>query len=104
MPTSPRLIYLSGSAANLSPGADFPLTAPETILGRSETCEIPLESPTVSRHHARITRHDEAFILDDLGSTLGSYVNGASLGKNTHRLVPGDQVRLGRDTLFEFQA
>lgn len=103
MPTNPRLIYLSGSAAGLIPGAAFPLTTPETILGRSATCDIPIESPTVSRHHARITLQGDACLLDDLGSTLGTFVNGASLGKNTHPLVPGDQIRLGRDTLFELQ-
>jgi pSer/pThr/pTyr-binding forkhead associated (FHA) protein len=103
MPTSPRLIYLSGSAAGLPPGAAFPLTAAETLLGRSETCDIPLASPTVSRHHARITRQGEDFILDDLGSTLGTYVNGASIGKNPYPLTPGDQIRLGRDVSFEFQ-
>lgn len=104
MSGNPRLIYLSGSAAGLTPGAAFPLTTTETILGRSETCNIPLESPTVSRHHARITRQGETFLLDDLGSTLGTSVNGAAIGKNTRPLVPGDKIRLGRDTTFEFQA
>ena len=99
MPANPHLILTSGPAA----GAIYPLTASETILGRSETCEIPIDSPTVSRHHARITRQGDAFILDDLGSTLGTYVNGAAIGKNTCPLSPGDQIRLGRDTLFEFQ-
>ncbi len=103
MPANPRLIYHSGSAAGLTPGATFPLTAAETVLGRSETCEIPIASPTVSRHHARITRQGADFILDDLGSTLGTFANGAAIGKNTHPLTPGDQIRLGRDTLFEFQ-
>lgn len=104
MSSSPRLIFLSGSAASLTPGAAFPLAASETIFRRSETCDIPLESPTVSRHHARIARQGDDFMLDDLGSTLGSYVNGAAIGKHTHRLVLGDQIRLGRDILFEFQA
>lgn len=103
MPANPRLIYLSGTAAGLTPGATFPLTAPETIFGRSETCEIPIDSPTVSRHHARITRQGDTYLLDDLGSTLGTFINGAAIGKNTHPLSPGDQIRLGRDTLFEFQ-
>lgn len=103
MAGNPRLIYLSGSAAGLTPGASFPLTAAETTLGRSETCDIPLESPTVSRHHARLTRQGDEYILDDLGSTLGTYVNGVSIGKSTYPLAPGDQIRLGRDSVFEFQ-
>ena len=103
MPDTPRLIYLSGSASGLTSGAAFPLTAGETILGRSPTCEIPIESPSVSRHHARLTRQGDDFILDDLGSTIGTFVNGTSLGRSTHCLIPGDQIRLGRDNIFEFQ-
>jgi len=103
MPDFPRLILISGPVAGLTPGDSFPLAAAETVLGRSPTCAIQVAAPTVSRHHARLTRQGDDFILDDLGSTLGTYVNGVSLGKNTHRLAPGEQIRLGRDAIFEFQ-
>jgi pSer/pThr/pTyr-binding forkhead associated (FHA) protein len=103
MSDSPRLIFSSGMVAGLTPGDTFPLASVETVLGRSPTCDIPVASPTVSRHHARITRQGDDFILDDLGSTLGVSVNGVSLGKNTHRLAPGEQIRLSRDAIFEFQ-
>ena len=46
------------------------------VIGRSSDCDVVLDSWTVSRHHARIRREGELWILEDLHSTNGTGVNG----------------------------
>jgi hypothetical protein len=65
----------------------------ELVVGRSPGCDIVISHESVSRRHARLTPRDGAWILHDLGSTNGSFVNGSRVGRCS--LVPGDDVRLG---------
>ena len=46
-----------------------------TLVGRSQDCAVMLPSNTVSRHHARIRREGDRFLLRDLGSTNGTLLN-----------------------------
>jgi diguanylate cyclase (GGDEF)-like protein len=82
-------------------GATFALEGDETILGRGSTAAIVLDEPSVSRHHARIRRDDEGhYVIEDLGSTNGTFVRGRRV-----RSVPlrsGDRVQLGRECIFRF--
>lgn len=51
----------------------------------------------ISRNHARITRDDETIYLEDLGSSNGTFINGARLHRDHPRqLVEGDRVRFGQ--------
>jgi ABC transport system ATP-binding/permease protein len=68
-------------------------TAPITI-GRSDDNSVTLPHPQVSLHHARITRTSQGdYVITDLGSTNGTYVNGYSIRQA--KLVPGVEVRIG---------
>jgi phosphoserine phosphatase RsbU/P len=60
----------------MDPGQSLSLDSPATVLGRHPTCDIVLESPSVSRQHARITNIDGKFYIEDLHSRNGTYVNG----------------------------
>ena len=51
------------------------LTEPKVLIGRSELCDISIESRFVSKHHALLVRTDEALHLLDLNSTNGTFVN-----------------------------
>jgi hypothetical protein len=74
--------------------AEFPLLKPEVSLGRGEDNDIVIPHPSVSRSHARLARQDGSFVLTDLNSTNGSYVNNRQvLGSAV--VVNGSEVRLG---------
>ncbi len=65
----------------------------DILIGRIPGTDIELESPTVSRRHARVRRDGDGFVLEDLGSTNGSVVRGARV--RWQRLAAGDLVHVG---------
>lgn len=72
-------------------------TEPLTI-GRSPNCEIPVDQESVSRRHCRIHFEDGEFLVRDLGSTNGTYVNDVPV-ESQSRLRHGDQLMVGRTFL-----
>jgi pSer/pThr/pTyr-binding forkhead associated (FHA) protein len=64
-----------------------------TNIGRSETNDIILQSPAVSKEHARIKYEDGQFVIYDLASTNGTYVNGVKINKRA--LSDGDEITFG---------
>ncbi len=67
-------------------------------IGRSANNDLFIDQESVSRHHARMTCDGEGYLLSDLGSTNGTYVNDERV-RAQRRLVDGDQVRIGRSIL-----
>lgn len=67
------------------------------LIGRGSS-QIPLTDQTVSRRHAELTASDDGWLLADLNSANGTYVNGVRVQKPT-RLKHGDQIRLGSTLL-----
>lgn len=65
----------------------------ELVIGRGTACDIVIGNDSVSRRHALLMPRDGAWILQDLGSTNGSFVNGFRVGRCS--LLPGDDVWLG---------
>ncbi len=83
-------------------GKRIPLGAGEIECGRSMQTGIPLDDDAVSRRHARFAWTGSSFIVSDLGSTNGTFVNDASLsGVRERTLHDGDQVKIGH-TIFKF--
>jgi len=91
----PRLIVLQGP----DKGRTFQTGDEPVVLGRSSE-QAPLTDNTVSRRHAELRLVDGAWVIEDLGSSNGTYVNGVRIAKPT-RLKRGDQIRLG-STLLVF--
>ncbi|MHB8193452.1 MAG: FHA domain-containing protein [Bellilinea sp.] len=54
-----------------------------------------MESPGVSRRHARLIQQDQGYLLEDLGSSNGTFVNGERISTGV-QLKNGDEVRLGQ--------
>ena len=71
----------------------------DVFIGRDGTrCEVVLEDPAVSELHARIKREEGQFILHDLGSTNGTFVNGEQVYR--HPLSDKDRLQLGETQLM----
>ena len=66
-------------------------------IGRLEDNDVLIENDAVSGHHARVVFRDDAFLLEDLGSTNGTFVNGEPI--TAHRLKDEDVVRIGKHEL-----
>jgi hypothetical protein len=87
------------SAPGHQPGSRYDVSDGAT-LGRGDV-EIVLEDPFASSRHARIERQGGSVVLEDLGSTNGTYLN-EELLSGPQPLHPGDRVRIG-DSVFSFQ-
>jgi pSer/pThr/pTyr-binding forkhead associated (FHA) protein len=74
----------------------------DIVLGRGDRAEIRLEDPFASGRHARVFRQGNIMVIEDLGSTNGTYLNEEVL-QTPRPLHPGDRVRIG-DSEFTFEA
>lgn len=83
----------------LEAGQEFELTELVTTLGRARDNHIVLSDPTVSRYHARVDRQGNAFILSDLNSMSGTWLNGRRLAA-PQWLREGNTIVLGNTTLI----
>jgi len=71
------------------------------VLGRGDNAEIRIEDPFASARHALIYEQGNAVVIEDLGSTNGTYLN-EELLQTPRPLHPGDRVRIG-DSEFSFE-
>ena len=77
------------------------LESPTVSIGRASECSIPIKDRYLSRKHAEIVAQGSKWVLKDLGSANGTYLNGARVQKDTV-LKTGDRIRLGdTEILFE---
>src|SRR5688500_14244405 len=88
MPPSPRLVVTDPRGRRQVPVDKSILT-----LGRRSESDIQVTGVGVSRHHAEIAAGTGGFLLRDLDSKFGTYVNGKRTGECV--LAHGDQIRLG---------
>ncbi|HID89898.1 MAG TPA: FHA domain-containing protein [Anaerolineae bacterium] len=85
-----RLVMTKGP----QPGQTFHSDQDLVMIGRAPTNDIVIGHPEVSRQHARLVRRGTSVVLEDLGSTNGTFVNGVRLTA-PHALVNGDVISLG---------
>ena len=84
-------------------GIQFPIRADTVILGREDGCDIVIQDAEVSRRHCQVKQIEDQFIIQDLNSTNGTYVNNAQITSATP-LSSGDIISIGQTTLiFEGQ-
>jgi hypothetical protein len=88
------------SAAGLRAGAAYDLSE-GALLGRGDMADIRLEDTFASSQHARLVPQGEVMVLEDLGSTNGTYLNGEPL-RGPQPLHVGDSIRIG-DSEFTFE-
>ncbi len=85
------------------PGQRFYLGQCDHLIGRSQDVDIPLPDDSISRQHAKLEYRNDEFVLVDLGSKNGSYLNGTSVHECPLRA--GDEIMIGNHALqFLFEA
>ena len=92
-PPKPETVRSLPEAGLLSDGKRIPLKA-VTRIGRKPDNDIGLSDPDVSGQHARIRFEESAFLIEDLRSTNGTYLNGQQISSPT-RLASGALIKLG---------
>ncbi len=80
-------------------GKRFSLSPRPMIIGRSDKADIYVERDSVSRNHAQIIQIGNECIIEDLGSTNGTYVNDTKIDKAV--LKDGDLIKVG-EVIFKF--
>jgi len=82
---------------NEQSGEAVPLHYWETSIGRSQSCDIVLNYPTVSRFHSVVSRRKNTWVIFDTDSKTGISLNGQKIKKKEH-LSDGDRVTFGEVT------
>ena len=76
-------------------GVVIDLTDRPITLGRRQDNDVVVDETTVSRRHSMILDTPGGFVLRDLNTTNGTYINRTRIGQNEHVLHHGDQIKLG---------
>lgn len=76
------------------------LTQAELLLGRSGDADVWIGDDGVSRKHARLVRDEGGYVIEDLASANGTFVQGERVER--HVLVDGDQIQLGPTAVFRY--
>ena len=86
-----------------TPGATYSLEGDQITIGRDSNNGVVINDSEISRKHARLTFQGGKYVLDDLGSTNGTFVNGQRL-VGPVVLKAGDVVSLGEQIVLMFDA
>jgi pSer/pThr/pTyr-binding forkhead associated (FHA) protein len=65
------------------------------VIGSRADCDVVVNSPVVSGRHCQVTQTPDGFVLDDLGATNGTYIDGVRITAPT-RVIPGESITLGQ--------
>lgn len=93
-----RLVLKSGPKS----GQIFELGTNEVIIGRDVNANFMISDPEVSRRHSRVYQQGANYVIEDLGSTNGTVVNGQRLA-GPYILSPGEIIVLGEHTQVLFE-
>jgi len=94
-----RLVMRSGPSV----GKEYPLDKNELFIGRDLSNDIVINDPEISRRHSRLFTQGNTFVLEDLGSTNGTFVNGQRL-MGPNMLRPGDVITFGERLSLVFES
>ena len=93
-----QLIMRSGP----TPGAAYNLEGDQLTIGRDATNDITINDAEISRRHARLTFQGGKYVLEDLGSTNGTFVNGQRLA-GPRVLKAGEVVSFGEQIILVYE-
>lgn len=84
-------------------GTRYPVVQGAITMGRAPDCQVVINFPNVSAHHARLTWDGQQCVVEDLGSTNGTFVNSYRL-TGPVQFRPGDVLSLGGSVELVLQA
>ncbi|HLK89342.1 MAG TPA: GGDEF domain-containing protein [Polyangia bacterium] len=90
------LVVLAGASL----GEMYKIEHDKTVIGRGQKAEVRLLDDGISREHAQITVEGNKIVLQDLGSTNGTFCNGLKVDRK--ELVDGDKILVGSTTILKF--
>ena len=93
---SAYLVVMAGSTL----GAMFKLDKGKLVIGRGDKADVRLIDDGISRDHACIVNENGQMVLEDMGSTNGTFCNGARVTRQP--LSEGDKILLGSTTILKF--
>jgi len=85
-----KLVVLAGAKE----GLEIPLKKEKFLIGRAKECALRAGSEAISRRHCAITRHEDRYMVRDLGSRNGTYVNDQRITEEVP-LAAGNELRVG---------
>jgi diguanylate cyclase (GGDEF)-like protein len=91
------LVVLAGASV----GEMYKIEGEKTVIGRGQKATIRLLDDGISREHAQLVLIKDRIVLQDLGSTNGTYCNGLKVEANKE-LVDGDKILVGSTTILKF--
>jgi predicted component of type VI protein secretion system len=97
-PQSYQLVIRSGPTSGIS----YDLTKSEITIGRESTNDIVINDAEVSRKHARMLLQPGGYMIEDLGSTNGTFVNGQRL-MGPRSLQVGDVILFGENVSISYE-
>ncbi len=86
-----------------TPGATFALEGDQLTIGRDSSSAVAINDAEISRKHARLTFQGGKYVIEDLGSTNGTFVNGQRL-VSAVVLKSGDVVSFGEQIVLMYEA
>jgi hypothetical protein len=89
-PPSELVVHTPGAKPRI-----VPLDSEEVRIGRSQDCTISVDDSYVSEQHARVYRTDDGWVVADMGSTNGTYLNRSKISAPVP-VQPGDQLGIGK--------
>jgi ABC transport system ATP-binding/permease protein len=96
-PSNARVTITAGPDS----GKTLELTQSELVIGRTPPADLVISNPEISRRHARILLQQGSCVLEDLGSSNGTFVNGQRLSA-PQPLADGDEILLGTQVKLTF--
>jgi two-component system cell cycle response regulator len=90
------LVVLAGASV----GEMYKVEGDKVIIGRGQKAQIRLFDDGISREHAQLVIEGNAIVLQDLGSTNGTFCNGLKVDRR--ELVDGDKILVGSTTILKF--
>ncbi|HRK89281.1 MAG TPA: FHA domain-containing protein [Anaerolineales bacterium] len=85
------------------PAKVFELIKSEIVIGRDEGVDVVIPTPAVSRRHAKLSMEGNGYVIEDLGSSNGTFVNGERL-RARKALNAGDEIKLGQAITLSYTA
>jgi len=90
------LVVMAGSNV----GEMYKVEKDQLVIGRGDKADLRLVDDGISRDHAKIVKEGDRMVLEDMGSTNGTYCNGERVSR--HPLAEGDKILLGSTTILKF--